>query len=149
MSRKIATAIPSPPADKILLDVQNLSINYMTEGKPPARAVENISFTLKKGELIGLVGESGCGKTTLMLALLRLLPSAGQIVDGRVFFNGRDLTALSEEELNAVRWSGISIIFQGAMNALNPVRTVGDQISEAIVKHIPNFHQKDIPSACD
>ena len=124
---------------KPLLEVRNLSINYVSEGKPPARAVENISFTLKEGELIGLVGESGCGKTTLMLALLRLLPSAGQIVNGRVFFNGRDLTALSEEEINAVRWKDISIVFQGAMNALNPVRTVGDQIKEAIIKHLPGF----------
>ena len=120
-----------------LLEIQNLSINYINEGKPSARAVEDVSFTLKKGELIGLVGESGCGKTTLMLALLRLLPSAGQIVNGKVFFNGQDLTAISEEELNLVRWKEISIVFQGAMNALNPVRTVGDQISEAIVKHMP------------
>lgn len=130
----------------ILLDVQNLSVNYVTDGKPPARAVENISFTLSEGELIGLVGESGCGKSTLMLALLRLLPSAGQIVGGRVFFKERDITALSEEELNSVRWRGISIIFQGAMNALNPVRTVGDQISEAILKHIPTFPKDDIPA---
>ncbi len=122
-----------------LLEVRNLSINYVNNGKPPARAVENISFTLKEGELIGLVGESGCGKTTLMLSLLRLLPSAGQIVDGKVFFNGKDLTALSEEELNTVRWKEISIVFQGAMNALNPVRTVGDQIAEAILKHLPGF----------
>ncbi len=123
----------------VLLEVQNLSINYVNNSKPPARAVENISFTLKEGELIGLVGESGCGKTTLMLALLRLLPSAGQIVNGRVFFNGKDLTALSEEEINTVRWKDISIVFQGAMNALNPVRTVGDQIQEAILKHLPGF----------
>jgi len=122
-----------------LLEVQNLSINYVTEGKPAARAVENISFTLEEGELIGLVGESGCGKTTLMLSLLRLLPAAGQIVDGRVYFNGKDLTALNEEELNTVRWSEISIVFQGAMNALNPVRSVGDQIAEAITKHLPGF----------
>lgn len=127
-----------------LLEVQNLSINYINEGKPPARAVENVSFTLKEGELIGLVGESGCGKTTLMLSLLRLLPSAGQIVDGRVFFKGRDLTALNEEELSSVRWSEISIVFQGAMNALNPVRTVGDQIAEAITKHIPGFPRENI-----
>jgi peptide/nickel transport system permease protein len=126
-----------------LLEVQNLSINYINEGNPPARAVEDISFTLNKGELIGLVGESGCGKTTLMLSLLRLLPSAGQIVNGRVFFNGKDLTAISEEELNIVRWKEISIVFQGAMNALNPVRTVGDQIAEAIVKHMPAIsHEK-------
>jgi peptide/nickel transport system permease protein len=132
-------------SEKVLLDVQKLSINYVTDNdKPPARAVENVSFTLKEGELIGLVGESGCGKTTLMLALLRLLPSAGQIVDGRVFFNRRDLTALTEDELNTVRWSGISIVFQGAMNALNPVRTVGDQISEAITKHITGFSRDKI-----
>lgn len=130
----------------VLLEIQNLSVNYVTDGKPPARAVENISFTLKKGELIGLVGESGCGKTTLMLALLRLLPAAGQIVDGKVFFNQRDLTLLNEEELNTVRWSGISIIFQGAMNALNPVRTVGDQIGEAILKHMPEVQQENIPA---
>ena len=127
-----------------LLEVQNLSINYVNDGQPPARAVENISFTLKEGELIGLVGESGCGKTTLMLSLLRLLPSAGQIVNGRVFFNGKDLVALSDEDLNTIRWSGISIVFQGAMNALNPVRTVGDQIAEAITKHLPNYPKENI-----
>jgi peptide/nickel transport system ATP-binding protein len=127
-----------------LLDVQNLSINYINEGKPAARAVENVSFTLTKGELIGLVGESGCGKTTLMLSLLRLLPSAGQIVDGKVFFNGKDLTALNEEEINSVRWKEISIVFQGAMNALNPVRTVGDQIAEAIIEHMPALPQAEL-----
>lgn len=128
-----------PVESKLVLDVRNLSVNYITEGKPPARAIEDVSFTLKEGELLGLVGESGCGKTTLMLGLLRLLPQAGQIVNGNVYYGGRDLTALTEEEMNAVRWSGISIIFQGAMNALNPVRTVGDQIGEAIVKHAPGY----------
>ena len=127
-----------------LLEVQNLSINYVNEGQSPARAVENISFTLKEGELIGLVGESGCGKTTLMLSLLRLLPAAGQIVNGKVFFNGKDLVALGDEELNMIRWSGISIVFQGAMNALNPVRTVGDQIAEAITKHLPDFPKENL-----
>ncbi|RPJ33616.1 MAG: ABC transporter ATP-binding protein, partial [Planctomycetaceae bacterium] len=119
-----------------LLEVRDLSIHYITEGKPPARAVENVSFTLHEGELMGLVGESGCGKTTLMLGLLRLLPAAGQIVGGKVHFMGRDVTAMSEQELLDVRWDGISIIFQGAMNALNPVRTIGDQIREAIIKHV-------------
>jgi len=122
-----------------LLDVQNLSIHYVTEGRPPARAVENISFSLKEGELVGLVGESGCGKTTLMLSLLQLLPPAGQIVNGHVMFGGKDLVAMTSEEIDQIRWNGISIVFQGAMNALNPVRTVGDQIKEAIIKHIPTF----------
>ncbi|MDO9299997.1 MAG: dipeptide/oligopeptide/nickel ABC transporter permease/ATP-binding protein [Anaerolineales bacterium] len=137
-------AAQRPTSDKMLLDVRNLSINYINKGKPAARAVEDVSFTLNEGELIGLVGESGCGKTTLMLSLLRLLPSAGQIVNGRVFFNGKDLTAISEEELNKVRWKEISIVFQGAMNALNPVRTVGDQIAEAIVKHMPAISHKKL-----
>ena len=120
----------------VLLQVSDLTIHYLTEDRPAAKAVENVSFTLHEGELMGLVGESGCGKTTLMLALLRLLPAAGQIVGGRVNFMGQDITAMSEEELSRVRWNGISIIFQGAMNALNPVRTIGDQISEAINKHV-------------
>ncbi|MFN8433744.1 MAG: dipeptide/oligopeptide/nickel ABC transporter permease/ATP-binding protein [Anaerolineales bacterium] len=133
-----------PIQQDALLEVQNLSINYVTEGKAPARAVENVSFTLKAGELIGLVGESGCGKTTLMLALLKLLPSAGQIVNGKVFYSGQDITAMNEDEINKVRWSGVSIVFQGAMNALNPVRTVGDQIGEAILKHEPSFPKEKI-----
>ena len=138
--RDEAEIVPSAgPAMKapVLLEVQNLSVQYVIEGGPPARAVENVSFRLHEGELMGLVGESGCGKTTLIMALSRLLPSAGQIVGGRALFNGVDLATASEEELANIRWSGISIIFQGAMNALNPVRTVGDQIAEAIRKHVP------------
>lgn len=130
--------------ENVLLEARNLSIHYIHETKPPARAVENISFTLRRGELMGLVGESGCGKTTLMLSLLRLLPAAGQIVNGSVIYKDRDLTTLGEEELNALRWSGISIIFQGAMNALNPVRTVGDQIAEAIRRHEPKFPREKL-----
>jgi peptide/nickel transport system ATP-binding protein len=95
---------------------------------------------LHEGELMGLVGESGCGKTTLMLALTRLLPAAGQIVNGHVYFEGKDLAAMDEAELQDTRWKKISIIFQGAMNALNPVRTVGDQIKEAIRKHSPDAY---------
>ncbi len=121
----------------VVLDVQNLSINYVSDDKPPARAVENVSFRLHEGELMGLVGESGCGKTTLMMSLTRLLGSSGQIVNGGVIFNNMDLATVTEEELASIRWNGISIVFQGAMNALNPVRTVGDQIGEAIKKHLP------------
>jgi len=120
----------------VLLDVRNLSVNYVN-GDTVAKAVHDVSFQLHEGEMMGLVGESGCGKTTLMMALNRLLPAAGQISNGRVYFQHKDLATLSEEELADVRWSGISIIFQGAMNALNPVRTVGDQIKEAIIKHLP------------
>ncbi len=135
--QKEAEAKPHQP--DALLEVQNLSIHYINEGREPARAVENVSLNLKPGELLGLVGESGCGKTTLMLALLKLLPAAGQIVGGNIFYEGRNLTAMNEAELNEFRWSRISIIFQGAMNALNPVRTVGDQVAEAILQHDPSF----------
>jgi oligopeptide/dipeptide ABC transporter ATP-binding protein len=130
--RKVDTGVP------VVLDVRNLSINYLSE-EQVARAVQNVSFQLHEGELLGLVGESGCGKTTLMMALMRLLPSAGEIANGQIYFRGHDLAAISEEEMNAIRWSGISIIFQGAMNSLNPVRTVGDQIAEAIRQHIPTM----------
>jgi peptide/nickel transport system ATP-binding protein len=124
----------------LLLDVRNLSVNYVNDNdQTVAKAVYNVSLQLHEGELIGLVGESGCGKTTLMLALMRLLPAAGQIANGHIFFQDKDITQLSEEELEQLRWSGISIIFQGAMNALNPVRTIGDQIKEAILKHIPSY----------
>lgn len=118
-----------------LLSVQNLSIDYVTGKQTPAHAVHDVSFSLGAGEVLGLVGESGCGKTTLALALLRLLPAAGRIVQGQVNFQGQDLLALSEPEMAGMRWKEISMIFQGAMNALNPVRTVGDQIAEAIRLH--------------
>jgi ABC-type dipeptide/oligopeptide/nickel transport system ATPase component len=130
--RRLKTASP------VVLEVQNLSINYVSDGSV-AKAIHNVSFQLHEGELLGLVGESGCGKTTLVMALMRLLPAAGQIANGHIYFHGQDLTALGEEEMNDVRWNGISIVFQGAMNALNPVRTVGDQIAEAIRKHIPSM----------
>jgi peptide/nickel transport system ATP-binding protein len=119
----------------ILLDVRHLSVHYVSPGHPPARAVEDVNLVLREGEILGLVGESGCGKTTLMLSLMRLLPAAGRIVEGEVNFRGRDLLSLSEREIGDVRWKEMSMIFQGAMNALNPVRTVGDQIAEVILRH--------------
>ena len=122
----------------VLLDVQNLSINYVNDGKV-AKAVHDVSFKLHEGELLGLVGESGCGKTTLVMSLMRLLPATGEIANGHIFFREQDLATLDEVAMNDIRWDGISIIFQGAMNALNPVRTVGDQIAEAILKHLPEM----------
>jgi oligopeptide/dipeptide ABC transporter ATP-binding protein len=118
-----------------LLVVSNLSVDYKISDTSRARAVDKVSFTLRKGEMLGLVGESGCGKTTLMLAMLRLLPAAGSIAAGTINFDGRNLISFSEEEMMDIRWKRIAIIFQGAMNALNPVRTIGDQIAEAITQH--------------
>lgn len=122
----------------LILDVRDLSVDYVTTGKPPAHALEKVSFQLRKGEMLGVVGESGCGKTTLMLSLMRLLPAAGRIVNGHIDFLGQDLLSLSEKEMADVRWKNIAMIFQGAMNALNPVRTVGSQIAEPIARHKMN-----------
>ncbi len=125
--------------DVPLLEVKNLSVDYLAEHNVRLQAIEDVSFTLHAGEILGMVGESGCGKSTLMLALLRLLPVNGQISAGEVLFEGRDLLSLSEHEMAAVRWGEIAIVFQGAMNALNPVSTIGDQIEEAIACHEPEL----------
>jgi peptide/nickel transport system ATP-binding protein len=120
----------------VILDVRNMSVDYVSRDSVAAHAVENVSFELHEGEMLGLVGESGCGKTTLALSLMRLLPAAGRITQGRVLYQGRDWLDLTERQMESVRWKEISMIFQGAMNALNPVRMVGDQIAEAIRLHI-------------
>lgn len=118
-----------------LLDVNDVSIDYVPDKKTRLEAVQNISFSLHEGEKLGIVGESGCGKTTLILALLRLLPIAGRITSGKILYHDKDLLSLAEHDFNDVRWKEIAIVFQGAMNALNPVKTVGDQIAEAIICH--------------
>lgn len=118
-----------------ILEVRNLSVNYLTDNGTALNAVEDLSFSLRQGGSLGLVGESGCGKTTAMLGLLRLLPAEGRIVSGEVRYEGVDLLHLSEQEMRKLRWGKISLVFQGAMNALNPVRRVGDQIAEAITIH--------------
>ncbi len=117
-----------------LLEVRNLRIRYRTK-KGEVHAVDDVSFTLERGEALGLVGESGCGKTTLALALMRLLPENAYVLGGEILFQGRNLLELSEEEMRRVRWKGIAMVFQAAMNSLNPVYRVGDQIIEAIQTH--------------
>ena len=126
----------SAPADA-LLEVRGLSVDFVAPQQPPAHAVQDLSFALRPGEIMGLVGESGCGKTTLILSLLRLLPAAGRITGGQVLYRGRNLLALPEAQLAAVRWKEIAIVFQGAMNALNPLLPVGRQIAEAVERHDP------------
>jgi oligopeptide/dipeptide ABC transporter ATP-binding protein len=115
-----------------LLEVRDLVVEFSTSNGP-VRAVDGLSFEVDAGEAVGLVGESGCGKTTTALALCRLLPENGRVVSGQVLFDGEDLTALDEEAFRHRRWTDLSIVFQGAMNALNPVRRVGDQVMEPIV----------------
>jgi peptide/nickel transport system ATP-binding protein len=118
-----------------LLNVENLRA-YFSILRGNVKAVDDVSFEIKKGQAFGLAGESGCGKTTTALTILRLLPTNGRIVGGKIFFEGKDITRINEEEFRKTyRWKKISVIFQGAMNALNPVMTVGNQIVEAITLH--------------
>ena len=119
-----------------LLEVDNLSIGYRTK-QGYLKAVEGVSFTLEEGQSLGFVGESGCGKTTIGMALMGLMPPNGSIGQGRILFEGQDLLEMTEEERRKTRWSQIAMIFQAAMNAMNPVQRVGDQIAEAILVHNP------------
>ena len=124
-----------------VLEVRDLTVEFDSPSGP-LRAVDGVSFDLRRGETLGLVGESGCGKTTTVLGLLRLLPPGGRIVGGTVRYGDDDLVGLDEAEMRRVRWSRLSLIFQGAMNALNPVRAVGDQVAEAIRVHEPGIGRR-------
>jgi peptide/nickel transport system ATP-binding protein len=124
-----------------LLEVRDLAVHYRTL-QGDVRAVDGVSFTLERGQAVGVVGESGSGKTTIALALLGLLPDTAR-VRGEVRFEGRDLARLDADALRRVRWREISMIFQGAMNALNPVYPVGDQIVEAILTHEPHVRERE------
>lgn len=118
----------------VLLDLDEVRMHYQLGGGW-VKAVDGISFAIDRGETLGLVGESGCGKTSLMYTILRLLPENAKIVGGRILLDGKNLASLSEEEMRHVRWKRISMIFQNAMNALNPVFKVGDQIVEVLEVH--------------
>jgi oligopeptide/dipeptide ABC transporter ATP-binding protein len=117
-----------------LLRVEDLRTYFTLDGSE-ARAVDGVSFTLEAGRVLGLVGESGCGKSMTALSLMRLVPPPGRIVGGRILLDGRDLQTLDEREMRAVRGAGLAMIFQEPMTSLNPVFTVGSQIAEAVRLH--------------
>jgi peptide/nickel transport system ATP-binding protein len=117
-----------------ILRIENLSTYYRTD-RGEAKAVENISFSMNKGEMLGLIGESGCGKTTVAQSILRLIEHPGRIVSGKAYLDGIDLLSAKPNELEKLRWKDISVIPQSAMNALNPIYTIGDQIVESILIH--------------
>ena len=118
-----------------LLDVKNLSTYFLTDDGL-VKAVNDVSFDLNEGETLGLVGESGCGKSVSALSILRLIPNPpGKIVDGQIFFDGQDLLELDENQICAVRGNKISMIFQEPMTSLNPVYTIGRQLAEPLELH--------------
>jgi peptide/nickel transport system ATP-binding protein len=127
--------LPAPGAGMSrLLEVDDLNVWFDLGGGRELHAVQGVSFELEPGERLGLVGESGCGKTTTVLGLLGLLPPSAS-AGGRVLLNGVDILAGGEETIRPHRWIDIAIVFQGAMNALNPVKSVGSQIVEVLELH--------------
>ncbi len=118
-----------------VLEVENLKTYFYTL-RGTVKAVDDVSFTVERGEIMGLAGESGCGKSTVAWSLLGLVPPPGRIVGGSIRIDGMDITKMSEIEIRRkIRWSKISMVFQGAMNALSPVHRVGDQIIEPLLIH--------------
>ena len=116
-----AAKAPERIAHKGILEVRDLC-TYFKLSQGWVHAVEDVSFHLEKGESLGLAGESGCGKTTAALSILKLLPENGRIVSGEILFDGRNITKRTEYGMSKIRWKEMSMIFQGAMNALNPVQ---------------------------
>lgn len=132
-----------------LLEIKDLSVNYNTEIST-VYAVNGLSLDLDYGETLGLVGETGAGKTTTCLSVMRLLPEGvGEITNGRIYLDGKDVMQVSEKEMRKLRGHTVSMIFQDPMSSLNPVMTVGDQIKEALVEHNKNLSNKEIDEAID
>ena len=116
------------------LEIKNLIVSYSTP-KGELKAVDRVSLTVNKGEILGVVGESGCGKSTLGLTLLKMLPSTGKVINGTIRLGQLDVLALRDEKLRRYRWEKVAMIFQSAMNALDPVKRVESQIAETILQH--------------
>jgi peptide/nickel transport system ATP-binding protein len=131
-----------------LLDVEDLEVYYETD-EGPAQAVDGVSFSLEEGENLGIVGESGCGKTTLAKALIGILPDNGYVNGGTINFKGEDLTKVSEKRRRELKWEEISMIAQSAMNSLDPVYTIREQIVEAIDAHRRKMPRKEANQIVD
>lgn len=123
---------------EILLDVQNLKTRFQTD-EGTFYAVDDVSFSVKKGQTLGIVGESGCGKSVTSLSIMRLIQKPGSIESGKIMFKGENLLGYSEDKMRDIRGNEIAMIFQEPMTSLNPVYTIGDQIEEAIL-----LHQKEL-----
>jgi peptide/nickel transport system ATP-binding protein len=121
-------------ADQPVLDVSGLTVEYAME-RGVVRAVDDVSFDLAAGEFIGVVGESGCGKSTLLFAIAQLLAPPAEVTAGRVTFRGHSMVGLTDRQLATLRWKDLSVVMQSAMNALNPVKSIGAQFKDAMQAH--------------
>ncbi|MBT8226961.1 MAG: ABC transporter ATP-binding protein [Dactylosporangium sp.] len=145
-----AHPVPRPNAETVLT-VRDLSVTYQVDR--PVHAVRSVSLALRRGEILGLAGESGCGKTTLAYAVNRLHRPPAEITAGTVTFHDRngddvDVLALGTEQLRAFRWSELSMVFQGAMNALNPVLTIRAQLEDVLTTHRPQLSRRQRRARC-
>jgi peptide/nickel transport system ATP-binding protein len=126
--------VPDPVQQGPILQVSDLTVEYAME-RGAVRAVEDVTFDLAPGEFIGVVGESGCGKSTMLFAIAQLLAPPAEITAGSVTFRGRSLVGLTDSQLAAMRWKDLSVVMQSAMNALNPVKSIGAQFKDAMRAH--------------
>jgi oligopeptide/dipeptide ABC transporter ATP-binding protein len=126
----VQNRVPDTP----VLEVSGLSVDYLLD-RGAVRAVDDVSFTVSRGEFLGIVGESGCGKSTLLFAVAQLLAPPAMIAAGSVTFDGANLVGLTDGQLSAIRWRDMSVVMQSAMNALNPVKTIGAQFKDVMQAH--------------
>ncbi len=126
-----------------LLEIKNVNVRYIMKDKK-VHACQHVSLEIEEQDSIGIVGESGSGKSTLASAILRLLPKRITQVDGEILYNGRDLLKLSQEEMNALRWTDLATVFQKSMSALSPVHKVGSQMEDVYRVHFPNADKAEI-----
>jgi peptide/nickel transport system ATP-binding protein len=143
--------VSAPTAQPPVLSVEDFSVDYLVE--PVIHAVRHVSFTLRRGEVLGLAGESGCGKSTLAYGIVRLLKPPAVITSGRAVFHSRegsdiDWNLLDAGELRATRWDKISMVFQGAMNSLNPVISIRDQLEDIFTTHRPRLGRRERRERC-
>jgi peptide/nickel transport system ATP-binding protein len=124
----------APKAERPLLKVGNLYVEYLTR-RGPAQAVTDVSFDIAEGQVFGLAGESGCGKSTIAHAILRILRPPAVISGGEILFDGEDVLKMSDNQLEDFRWAKVSMVFQSAMNSLNPVINIGKQIEDVLIRH--------------